>query len=289
MDSDLSPVLIKDFFNKLLVDVECTAAKILHGDHVREIIFVRDITERKKVAAELVWEAMVNSAIANLSKSLLTSLPLEDIASLVNGHAMNLTGSKLAFCGHINPVTGALVVPVMTGEVWASCQIEDKPAEFHQFGGLWGWVLKHGQSLLTNHPEQDPRSAGTLSGHPPIQRFLSVPAMIADRLVGLIALANADRDYTRRDQEVCERLALLYAQTIHRQRLDETLRESESGLQTILNNVQTGVLIIDPKTHVIVDANPEAVKMIDVAKEKIVGLPTPKIRPVPLKRGKPHC
>jgi diguanylate cyclase (GGDEF)-like protein/PAS domain S-box-containing protein len=49
------------------------------------------------------------------------------------------------------------------------------------------------------------------------------------------------------------------------------MRESESGFKTILDNVQTGVLIIDPETHVIVDANPEALKMIGVAKEGIVG------------------
>ncbi len=58
---------------------------------------------------------------------------------------------------------------------------------------------------------------------------------------------------------------------IHRHRLDETLRESESGLQTILDNVQTGVLIIDPETHVIVDANPVAVELIGAPKEEIVG------------------
>jgi diguanylate cyclase (GGDEF)-like protein/PAS domain S-box-containing protein len=254
-----------------LVDVECTAAKILHGDHVREIVFVRDITGRKKVAADLVWEAMVNSAIADLSKSLMTSLSLEDIASLVNGHARNLTGSKLAFCGHINFVTGALMVPGMAGEDWESLGTEAKPLEFHQFDGLWGWVLKHGQPLLDNHPVQDPRATGTPPGHPPIHRFLSVPALIEDQLVGLIALANADRDYTPRDQELCERLAMLYAQAIHRQHLDETLRESEIGLQTILDHVQTGVLLIDPAIHVIVDANPVAVEMIGAPKDQIVG------------------
>jgi len=270
-----------------LVDVECTAAKILHGERVREIVFVRDITARKKVAGDLVWEAMVSSALADLSKSLLASLPLEDIALLVYDHAMNLTGSKLAFCGHINPQTGALVVPKMTGEVWASCQVEGKPTEFHKFNGLWGWVLEHGQPLLTNHPEQDPRSAGTPPGYLPIHRFLSVPAMIEDQLVGQIALANADRDYTPRDQELCERLALLYAQAIHRQRLDETLRDSEKSLQTILDNVQTGVLLIDPESLIIVDANPEAVKLIGVAKDKIVGIPRRKFVRSPLKEGSP--
>ena len=36
-----------------LVDVEVTAANIFHVDHIREIVFVRDITERKQAEADL--------------------------------------------------------------------------------------------------------------------------------------------------------------------------------------------------------------------------------------------
>jgi diguanylate cyclase (GGDEF)-like protein/PAS domain S-box-containing protein len=254
-----------------LVDVELTSVQIFHEEHIRELVFIRDITERKQTEAELAWDARVNASMVELSRALMSSLPLDEIAWLVYEHALSLTDSKLAFCGYLNPQTGALVVPTLTGEVWEACQIKDKKAEFRQFGGLWGWVLKHAQPLLTNHPAEDPRSTGAPPGHLPIHRFLSVPAIIGDELVGLIALANADRDYTARDQEVCERLARLYALAIHRQRVDETLRESESGLKTILDNIQTGILIIDPETHVIVDANPEALRMIGVAKEQIVG------------------
>ena len=39
--------------NGSLVDVECTEASILHGDHIREIVFVRDITERKQAENEV--------------------------------------------------------------------------------------------------------------------------------------------------------------------------------------------------------------------------------------------
>ena len=36
-----------------LVDVECTVANILHGDHIRELVFVRDITARKRAEQAL--------------------------------------------------------------------------------------------------------------------------------------------------------------------------------------------------------------------------------------------
>jgi diguanylate cyclase (GGDEF)-like protein/PAS domain S-box-containing protein len=55
-----------------------------------------------------------------------------------------------------------------------------------------------------------------------------------------------------------------------RKRAEEVLRESERGLRIIFESIQAGVLIIDPETHVIVDLNPAALKLIGAPKEKIV-------------------
>jgi diguanylate cyclase (GGDEF)-like protein/PAS domain S-box-containing protein len=257
----------------VLVDVECTGARINYGDQVRNLVFVRDITERKRAEAELAWDARVNASSADLSKALLTALPLEAIASLVQKHALQLTDSKLGVCGHFDSQTGALVAPAMTvahGEAGAA---RVQAVEFHNACSVCSWIMDHGQALLTNSPQEDPRLTGVLPANLDIRRFLGVPARIDGKLVGLVALANADRDYTRRDQEVCERLAFLYALAIHRHRLDKSLRESEQGLKTILENVQTGVLLIDPETGVIVDANPVAINLIGAPKENIVGEP----------------
>ena len=49
------------------------------------------------------------------------------------------------------------------------------------------------------------------------------------------------------------------------------MRESETGLKTILDNVQTGILIVNPENSVIVDANPVALEMIGAGKELVVG------------------
>jgi PAS domain S-box-containing protein len=48
-------------------------------------------------------------------------------------------------------------------------------------------------------------------------------------------------------------------------------KESEERLRTIFDSVRTGIMIIDPKTHVIVDANTVAIEMAGAPKEQIVG------------------
>ena len=49
------------------------------------------------------------------------------------------------------------------------------------------------------------------------------------------------------------------------------LRESEERLKKIMNGIHAGILVVDSKTHVIVDVNPCATELIGASREKIVG------------------
>ena len=52
-----------------------------------------------------------------------------------------------------------------------------------------------------------------------------------------------------------------------RKRAEEALKNSEAYLKTIISSVQTGLVIIDPETHTIVDINPAAENLIGVKRE----------------------
>ncbi len=56
-----------------------------------------------------------------------------------------------------------------------------------------------------------------------------------------------------------------------RKKAEEALRSSEIQLRTILDSVYAGIVIIDPETHKIVDANSFALKLIGESKERVVG------------------
>jgi two-component system NtrC family sensor kinase len=58
--------------------------------------------------------------------------------------------------------------------------------------------------------------------------------------------------------------------TAHKQ-AEEKLQESEEYLKTLFNASTGGMLVIDPETHKIVDANPAIIKMIGVEREQIIG------------------
>ena len=56
-----------------------------------------------------------------------------------------------------------------------------------------------------------------------------------------------------------------------RKQIEEELQESQRSLETILDAIHTGVAIIDPVTHRIVDVNPALVEKVGAPKEKILG------------------
>ena len=56
-----------------------------------------------------------------------------------------------------------------------------------------------------------------------------------------------------------------------RKEAEEVLKESEKRVQTILNVINTGVIIIDPENRTIVDVNPVAAQMIGLTDKEIIG------------------
>ena len=90
------------------------------------------------------------------------------------------------------------------------------------------------EPFYTNEPATHPISGGTPEGHVPLTNFLTVPAIHAGKLVGQVALANSDRDYTDRDLQVIKRLTDLgcYRGLRHRKGLPVRGQRSKTNART---------------------------------------------------------
>ncbi|NPV60475.1 MAG: PAS domain S-box protein [Actinobacteria bacterium] len=205
---------------------------------------IRDVTRRVRMEETLAWESEVNRSMAELSGALLAQASLEDVSQVVLENAKRLTRSPYGYVGYIDSDTGYLISPTLTRDVWGECGMEEKSVVFKEFKGLWGWVLRNRQPLLTNDAAADPRSTGVPEGHIPIERFLSVPALLGGALVGQVAVANSERDYDHRDLEVLGRLADLYAMAVlrmwseaeldrYRKNLEDMVRERTRELERV--------------------------------------------------------
>ena len=99
--------------------------------------------------------------------------------------------------------------------------------------------------------------------------FAFVIALISAWFLGDAISVNEDRPLRDSEENIIGIQSTIQDITEHKH-AEEALRGSERGLRTIFESIQAGVLIIDPETHLIVDLNPAALKLIGAPKEKIV-------------------
>ncbi len=72
-------------------------------------------------------------------------------------------------------------------------------------------------------------------------------------------------------EELEQKIKELVKEAAERRRAEESLRESEVRLKTVLDTIQAGIVVIDPETHIIVGVNAAAGKMVGAPREQILG------------------
>lgn len=178
--------------------------------------------------AEMERKSRVNAVLSEISREIIACRSLNDISYHILEEGKKLTGSRFGFVGYLDQKTGNFIATTLTRDVWDICKMQDKTHEFKEFKDLWGWVLENKKSILPNNLTTDPRSTGVPRGHIPIDKFLLAPAMTGDQMMGQIALANSNRDYTDKDLDVVENLAGLYALAVQQFQFEEMIiREKE--------------------------------------------------------------
>jgi len=187
--------------------------------------------DRKPVAARLQRELTIRKALSELSGALVAPLAsIEDVANIVLTYAKWLTRSKHGYVSSIDPATGDSISHTLTAMMGRDCKVNE-PGQHNVFsigpdghyGGLWGHALNTRTAFFTNDPQSHPTSTGIPSGHVPIRNFLTVPAVVGERLLGQVALANTDGEYTEADLDAVEQLAELYVAVLQRTRAEEEI------------------------------------------------------------------
>lgn len=169
----------------------------------------------------------VMAAVTHLEEFFLSipGLSLEEVTRSMLDEASRLTGSSLGFAGYIDPATGWLHIPTLTGEAWTEC---GRDIILKEFSGLWGMALRNKKPLVNNAASACPVPEGMLKSGKKIKRFLAVPAVSGKKLIGILALADPPADYTEDSLYAIQRLARVYALML-RNKLEELQRGKDEA------------------------------------------------------------
>ncbi|MCF6147105.1 MAG: GGDEF domain-containing protein [Candidatus Kuenenia sp.] len=171
-----------------------------------------DLTERRQAEEAAAWEAKINAALVELSKALLKpDKSIGNLSELVLEYAKGLTNSPVGYVGYIDKQTNSFISPTITNEISEIFDIPKGNINFNEFHGLWGWVLENKKPLVSNDPLNDGRSKVSLKKNISLKHFLSVPAMLGKVIVGQVTVGNSAKDYSEKDVQLLERIAVLYA------------------------------------------------------------------------------
>lgn len=212
------------------------------------------IIERRQAGEALDHEFAVDEALSELYKPLISaSATMEEISSKILDQALQLTGSAHGYVSSIDADTGDNICHTFTEMLKGRCDVVEGERRIvfpfgtdGRYNGLCGQCLNTRESFFTNTATPRPSSGEMPEGHISLERFLSVPVILGDELVGQIALANKVDGYTSRDIEAVNRLAEYYALAIRRMRDREALQESEMRFRFTFEQAAVGISHVAP-------------------------------------------
>jgi PAS domain S-box-containing protein len=121
--------------------------------------------------------------------------------------------------------------------------------EFTNLDTLFGAAIKNGDVVIANEPAMDPRSGGLPPGHPSLDAFLGIPFYRGEKVIGMFGIANRATGYDQALVEFLEPITATCTQIVEalkadrqREKTEEQLRERETRMRTIFENVVDGIL-----------------------------------------------
>ena len=249
--------------------VEITGRFFVWRGRPVHVAAIRDISERRRAEEALRRDLEVRAALNAISRIVIgDEIRVPEVAAAVLEHARRLTSSEHGFVSEIDLVSGDSVCHTLTEMLAGACGVtgEDRRIAFPRspngtYAGLWSRVLNTREAFFTNHAPSHPAVNGTPAGHVSLERYLAVPVVSGGELLGMIALANAERDYSPDDLEVIGRLADYYGVAIQRARWEDALQESEERYRTLFEQAPTGIYRSTPDGRILA-ANPALVRML---------------------------
>lgn len=209
---------------------------------------------------------------------------------------LSLTESEYGFIGEVlrsdkgDPyLKTCAITNIAWNDEWLQFYRENAPQGmiFNNLKTLFGAVITSGKPVVSNAPATDPRRGGLPEGHPPLNAFLGLPIYRADKLLGMIGMANRPKGYGEEMIAYLEPFLATCASMIEslqteqlRRQAKEALQTSEARMQAIVDTAVDAIITIDER-GIVQSFNPAAENMFGYSPHEVLGQNVSMLMPSP--------
>jgi len=189
----------------------------------------------KSVEDDLLWEVEVNASFAKLTNGLIMPNDIRGISSLITEQLGYVTKSKYCIAGCLDSDSNDTNYIIQATDEKDQFHVHDKKLTFDSHCGDMGNVVKTGKAIVVNRAKEKNGSLMMLLVPDKVQRYILVPTMVENMIVGQIGIVNSSYKYTERDLLFVKRLAIFYALAIQRFQMDQIIFQTNRNLENRVN------------------------------------------------------
>jgi len=243
---------------------------------------IRDITEQTLQKEKIDKISETNNIIATCLMKPFTDK--HEYLDYALNEALRLTKSLYGYILYFDEKTDDFILTSQTHDQNKDTHIVDNQT-YNQLEktAMWDEAARQRKPLVcNNHTKTHPIQAGYINGPIDIKRFMTLPIIENGKLVAVISLSNKETDYTDSDITPVTILMNGIWNAIQKREID---REKELLLEqttSMFQNHEAVMLLIDPLTSNIIDANPAATEFYGYSKEELLKLKVHDINILPV-------
>jgi diguanylate cyclase (GGDEF)-like protein/PAS domain S-box-containing protein/putative nucleotidyltransferase with HDIG domain len=234
--------------------------------------YIRDITEEKH-QEEILKRTMERHRI--LANALMMTFHSgQEQLDYALQEALALTGSQFGCIFTYDDINRELTLSQWTDTI--PC------ADLHTGGsivcpleltGIWGEAIRSRSPVIINKYSMAKSLRNeALLGNVPIRKFMSIPVILNDRIVAAVGLANKQTDYDEYDIDELTMLINGVWVAAEKKNVQTRMENLLEQTQAMFNEHDAVMLLIEPDTGRIIDANPAAVTFYGYSKDELLEL-----------------
>ncbi|MEI6207947.1 MAG: PAS domain S-box protein [Desulfuromonadales bacterium] len=195
-------------------------------------VLVSDITELKKAENQLKHNQKRLEGLLRISH--FGSDDFQEMADVALEEALGLTASKYGFIFNYTEETQMFDIISWSKDVMRECSVQAPPLTCYALSitGMWGETVRQRQPILINDFDAEhPLKKGYPEGHVLLQRFLGIPVIRNEKIIGVAAVANKESDYDQSDVLQLTLLMDAVWTTVEKIKAELALREAKQAAE----------------------------------------------------------